>query len=85
MANELSKVGAETIAGDDFIEITPPKEILPATIETYNDHRMAMCFSLLSLNSQNKNGAEITILNPACVNKTFPCYFEEFKRLSAND
>jgi len=83
MANELRKVGAEAITGEDFIEITPPKEILPATIETYNDHRMAMCFSLLSLNSPNKNGAEITILNPACVNKTYPNYFEEFKRLSA--
>jgi len=83
MANELRKVGAKTITGDDFIEITPPKEILPATIETYNDHRMAMCFSLLSLNSPNKKGAEITILNPACVNKTYPNYFDEFKRLSA--
>jgi 3-phosphoshikimate 1-carboxyvinyltransferase len=83
MANELRKVGAEAITGDDFIEMAPPKEILPATIETYNDHRMAMCFSLLSLNSPNKNGAKITILNPACVNKTYPNYFEEFERLSA--
>ena len=83
MANELRKVGASVDAGDDFIEITPPKEILPATIETYNDHRMAMCFSLLSLNSPNKNGAQITILNPACVNKTFPGYFSEFRRLSS--
>jgi len=83
MANELRKVGAKVITGNDFIEITPPKEILPAKIETYNDHRMAMCFSLLSLNSPNKNGAEITILNPECVNKTFPSYFGEFKRLSA--
>jgi 3-phosphoshikimate 1-carboxyvinyltransferase len=80
MANELRKVGAEVITGDDFIEINPPKEILSATIETYNDHRMAMCFSLLSLNSPNKNGAEITILNPSCVNKTFPSYFEEFEK-----
>jgi 3-phosphoshikimate 1-carboxyvinyltransferase len=82
MANELRKVGAEVIAGDDFIEITPPEVIRPATIETYNDHRMAMCFSLLSLNSPNKKGAEITILNPACVNKTFPEYFKEFGKLS---
>jgi len=82
MANELRKVGAEVITGDDFIEIVPPEVIKPATIETYNDHRMAMCFSLLSLNSPNKKGAEITILNPSCVNKTFPEYFKEFKKLS---
>jgi len=82
MANELRKVGAEVVAGDDFIELTPPKIIKPAAIETYNDHRIAMCFSLLSLNSPNKKGAEITILNPSCVNKTFPEYFKEFKKLS---
>ncbi|MDR0517527.1 MAG: 3-phosphoshikimate 1-carboxyvinyltransferase [Fibromonadaceae bacterium] len=81
MANELRKVGASVETGDDFIEITPPEHILPATIETYNDHRMAMCFSLLSLNSPHKNGAEITILNPACVNKTFPDYFKLFYSL----
>ncbi|MCL2284332.1 MAG: 3-phosphoshikimate 1-carboxyvinyltransferase, partial [Fibromonadales bacterium] len=81
MANELRKIGAEVADGDDFIEITPPNTIKPATIETYNDHRMAMCFSLLSLNSPRKNGAEITILNPSCVNKTFPEYFKEFERL----
>ncbi|MDR2732521.1 MAG: 3-phosphoshikimate 1-carboxyvinyltransferase [Fibromonadaceae bacterium] len=81
MANELRKVGAKVATGDDFIEITPPEHILPATIETYNDHRMAMCFSLLSLNSPHKKGAEITILNPACVNKTFPDYFTLFASL----
>jgi 3-phosphoshikimate 1-carboxyvinyltransferase len=82
MAKELRKVGAEVTAGDDFIEITPPEYILPATIETYNDHRMAMSFSLLSLNSPHKNGAEITILNPSCVKKTFPDYFSLFHALS---
>ena len=81
MAKELRKVGAEVITGCDFIEITPPEVIKPATIETYNDHRMAMCFSLLSLNSPHKKGAEITILNPSCVNKTFPEYFKEFEKL----
>jgi len=84
MANELRKVGAEVVTGDDFIELTPPEVIKPAAIETYNDHRMAMCFSLLSLNSPNKKGAEITILNPSCVNKTFPEYFKEFKRLTGS-
>jgi 3-phosphoshikimate 1-carboxyvinyltransferase len=82
MAKELRKVGAEVTAGDDFIEIIPPERILPATIETYNDHRMAMCFSLLSLNSPHKNGMQITILNPSCVNKTFPDYFTLFRSLS---
>jgi 3-phosphoshikimate 1-carboxyvinyltransferase len=81
MATELRKIGAGVETGDDFIEITPPEKILPATIETYNDHRMAMCFSLLSLNSPHKNGAEITILNPECVNKTFPNYFGLFNSL----
>ncbi len=81
MACELRKVGAEVTTGDDFMEITPPKIIKSAAIETYNDHRMAMCFSLLSLNSPHKKGAEITILNPLCVNKTFPEYFKEFERL----
>jgi 3-phosphoshikimate 1-carboxyvinyltransferase len=80
MATELRKIGAEVITGDDFIEITPPEKILPATIETYNDHRMAMCFSLLSLNSPHKNGAEMTILNPSCVSKTFPEYFSIFSK-----
>jgi len=81
MANELRKVGAGVETGDDFIEITPPETILPAVIETYNDHRMAMCFSLLSLNSPHKKGTEITILNPSCVKKTFPEYFSLFDKL----
>ena len=82
MANELRKVGAEVATGEDFIEITPPEVIKSATIETYNDHRMAMCFSLLSLNSPDKKGAEITILNPSCVNKTFPEYFSIFNHIA---
>jgi len=82
MANELRKVGAEVITGEDFIEITPPEIIKSATIETYNDHRMAMCFSLLSLNAPHKPGAEITILNPSCVSKTFPEYFSLFSELT---
>lgn len=81
MATELRKVGAVVKTSEDSITIEPPEKILPATIETYNDHRMAMCFSLLSLNSPHKNGAEITILNPACVSKTFPNYFTLFSSL----
>jgi 3-phosphoshikimate 1-carboxyvinyltransferase len=72
MANELRKLGATVIEGKDFIEITSPLHINEnIEIDTYDDHRMAMCFSLVSL----KN-IPITINDPACVNKTFPTYFE---------
>jgi len=72
MATELRKVGAEVVEGRDYLEITPPEQIRPATIDTYNDHRMAMCFSLAAL-----GGSPITINNPDCVSKTFPDYFEK--------
>ena len=72
MATELKKLGAEVAEGKDFIEITPPLHIKEnIEIDTYDDHRMAMCFSLVSL----KN-IPIIINDPACVNKTFPTYFE---------
>jgi 3-phosphoshikimate 1-carboxyvinyltransferase len=72
MATELKKLGAEIVEGEDFIEITPPLHIKEnIEIDTYDDHRMAMCFSLVSL----KN-IPIIINDPACVNKTFPTYFE---------
>ncbi|MEY3810984.1 MAG: 5-enolpyruvylshikimate-3-phosphate synthetase [Pseudomonadota bacterium] len=72
MATELRKLGADVVEGEDFIEITPPLRIKEhVEIDTYDDHRMAMCFSLVSL----KN-IPITINDPACVNKTFPTYFE---------
>ena len=72
MATELKKLGAEVVEGEDFIEITPPIHIKEnIEIDTYDDHRMAMCFSLVSL----KN-IPIIINDPACVNKTFPTYFE---------
>ncbi len=74
MAIELRKVGATVIEGCDFITITPPATLTPnACIDTYDDHRMAMCFSLVSL-----AGVPITINDPKCVNKTFPDYFEQF-------
>lgn len=72
MATELRKLGAGVVEGEDFIEITPPLHIKEnIEIDTYDDHRIAMCFSLISL----KN-IPITINDPACVNKTFPTYFE---------
>lgn len=77
MATELRKVGAIVEEGADYIKITPPAQLTPnAVIDTYDDHRMAMCFSLVSL-----GGVPITINDPNCVAKTFPNYFDEFKKL----
>jgi len=74
MATELRKVGATVVEGADFIQVTPPAELTPnAEIDTYDDHRMAMCFSLISL-----AGVPITINDPKCVGKTFPEYFKVF-------
>jgi len=77
MAIELRKVGAIVEEGADYIIITPPVQLTPnAVIDTYDDHRMAMCFSLVSL-----GGVPITINDPKCVAKTFPNYFEEFAKI----
>ena len=77
MATELRKVGAMVEEGADYIKITPPAKLTPnAVIDTYDDHRMAMCFSLVSL-----GGVPITINDPKCVAKTFPNYFEEFAKI----
>lgn len=78
MATELRKVGATVVEGEDFIEITPPAQLHHAAIDTYNDHRMAMCFSLLALGP-----AGITINDPKCTAKTFPDYFEKLQSISA--
>lgn len=77
MATELRKVGATVDEGEDYIAIEPPAKIQPAAIDTYNDHRMAMCFSLASFGD-----AEIVINDPGCTSKTFPTYFEEFERIA---
>lgn len=76
MATELRKVGATVEEGEDYIHITPPAVLTAASIDTYNDHRMAMCFSLASFGD-----AQITINDPKCTSKTFPTYFEEFAAL----
>lgn len=77
MATELRKVGAIVEEGADYIKITPPSQLTPnAIIDTYDDHRMAMCFSLISL-----GGVPITINDPNCVAKTFPNYFAEFAKI----
>ncbi|XYQ56714.1 3-phosphoshikimate 1-carboxyvinyltransferase [Pectobacterium carotovorum] len=77
MAIELRKVGAEVEEGNDYIRITPPTKLKAAEIGTYNDHRMAMCFSLVALSD-----TPVTILDPKCTAKTFPDYFEQLARLS---
>lgn len=77
MATELRKVGATVEEGHDYITITPPETISYAEIGTYNDHRMAMCFSLVALSS-----TPVTILDPKCTAKTFPDYFEQLARIS---
>lgn len=77
MATELRKVGAEVVEGEDFIEITPPSELKHAAIDTYNDHRVAMCFSLVALDS-----CGVTINDPGCTAKTFPDYFTKLESVS---
>ncbi len=76
MAKELRKLGAQVQEGPDFIRITAPGSTgawRAATVDTYDDHRMAMCFSLASLNPA---GLPVRINDPKCVGKTFPDYFE---------
>lgn len=73
MANELRKVGAEVEEGADFLRVSPPAKLVPAAIDTYDDHRMAMCYSLVSLGA-----CRVRINDPKCVNKTFPDYFVAF-------
>ena len=75
MANELKKLGAAVEAGPDFIRVHPLAQAgwRPASIRTYDDHRVAMCFSLAAFNPA---GVPVRILDPHCVAKTFPDYFE---------
>ena len=79
MAAELRKIGATVREEAEAIHITPPAQLTPnAIIETYDDHRMAMCFSLVSL-----LGVPVTINDPQCTRKTFPDYFAAFESLTA--
>lgn len=77
MKKEMKKIGAIIKTGKDYIEVSQLKKAKKANIKTYNDHRIAMCFSLISLFD-----LPITILNPECVSKSFPNYFEELKKIS---
>jgi 3-phosphoshikimate 1-carboxyvinyltransferase len=78
MATELSKLGAVVDQGRDWLRIVPPAKLRAATIDTYDDHRMAMCFSLAAL-----GGVAVRINDPQCVSKTFPDYFAAFAKLAA--
>jgi 3-phosphoshikimate 1-carboxyvinyltransferase len=78
MATELRKLGAVVEEGADYITITPPAVIAAAAIDTYDDHRMAMCFSLATLDGKARRGNAIRINDPKCVAKTFPDYFDAF-------
>ena len=77
MATELRKVGAQVEEGEDYLTITPPKVLKHAAIDTYDDHRIAMCFSLLALDP-----VSVTINEPECTAKTFPTYFEVLESIS---
>lgn len=85
MATELRKVGATVDEGADYLRVIPPVEIKPAAIDTYDDHRMAMCFSLASLDGAARRGATVRINDPKCVAKTFPDYFDAFAKIAQNN
>ena len=85
MATELQKLGAKVEEGADSLRITPPATILPAAIDTYDDHRMAMSFSLASLTGMARAGSRVRINDPKCVAKTFPDYFEAFASITRDE
>lgn len=76
MAAELQKLGAKVEEGHDYIKVWPTDSLKHAEIDTYNDHRIAMCFSLVALSD-----TPVTINDPGCTRKTFPDYFTRFKTL----
>ncbi|MFZ3323447.1 MAG: 3-phosphoshikimate 1-carboxyvinyltransferase [Usitatibacter sp.] len=84
MATELRKFGATVEESPDSLSIKPPADFLASpvlhrervSVDTYDDHRMAMCFSLASFGPRR-----VRINDPGCVSKTFPTYFDEFRRL----
>lgn len=79
MATELRKLGATVEEGGDWLAVSPPPTFYDGVaIDTYDDHRMAMCFALAAL-----GGVPVTINDPACVNKTFPEFFDAFARIAA--
>ena len=78
MQTELQKLGAQVQSGPDWLRVSPIEagQWRDASIDTYDDHRMAMCFSLAAFGQ-----ARVRIMDPGCVSKTFPTYFDVFKGL----
>jgi 3-phosphoshikimate 1-carboxyvinyltransferase len=77
MATELRKVGARAEEGPDWLRVEPPSRLQAAVIDTYQDHRMAMCFSLVAF-----GGVPVTINDPGCTRKTYPGYFDALRALT---
>ncbi|PSJ48152.1 3-phosphoshikimate 1-carboxyvinyltransferase [Zobellella endophytica] len=77
MATELAKLGVEVDEGEDYLVVTPAAQLQEAEIATYNDHRIAMCFSLVALSD-----TPVVILDPKCTSKTFPDYFDKLASIS---
>ena len=85
MACELRKLGASVVEGADFIQVTPPAspaQWKAASLHTYDDHRVAMCFALATFNPA---GLPVRIEDPKCVAKTFPDFFEALFSLVQTD
>ncbi|MFT2109718.1 3-phosphoshikimate 1-carboxyvinyltransferase [Marinomonas sp. 2405UD68-3] len=78
MATELKKLGATVDEGEDYIYVEPLKDVKHAAIDTYDDHRIAMCFSLVAFSN-----SQVTINDPGCTSKTFPTYFDLFGKVSS--
>ena len=78
LAVELDKFGARVELADDGLTIHPPARVAPAPVATYGDHRMAMSFALAGLAVEG-----VEILDPTCVNKTFPDFFERFEQMTS--
>ena len=77
MASELAKLGARVETGPDRLTVHPPPGLAPATIDTYDDHRIAMCFSLATLGD-----VAVRINDPQCVRKTYPGYWDAFRAVT---
>jgi 3-phosphoshikimate 1-carboxyvinyltransferase len=83
MAAELRRLGAQVDEGPDFIRVHPVAALRAAAVHTYDDHRMAMCLSLAAFNAARQStGVPVRILDPRCVGKTFPDYFEAYFALT---
>lgn len=84
MSEGVMQLGGKVRFGDDWIEITPPEKLLSANIKTFNDHRVAMSFSLASFShpgDATNSSRKIRFDNPKCVEKTYPDFFDEFSRI----